>query len=263
MRVAVHTCLVSAAAVVLCVASLGCSGSAEGNVKLEEDPGFEYIPPEDPQDEPSSILICNYEWATSRDLEVVTYDDDPEEGGLSVYDFVDDVHMAAWITGHPTERAYRLRKRPGESSSQGIGRLLSEPCFGDGEEAVDVVRQVVIHRVPGQTPYEGLLWLLRADRTTHFLVDRDGVVYETLDPVHAAHAPTANNNVAIYVGLMAPRRTHEWLPRGHARALDSGCVGCVLGGGLARCPGERFAISAVRRRRRAHQLYDSGYASAG
>jgi len=178
------------------------------------------------------ILVCGLHKNLETDLDTVTYLD---EDGLSLYDFVhDESQLVTWMQHYPGGKAYRFRShRSGDASNSNpragqIGRAVSEPCFGNGEEAKDVIRQVVVQRAGGADASEALHNILRSGRSVHFVVDRDGTVYEALDPTHAAVAPTDNANFAIYVALVAPRRLHEWLPE---IVVEGGGLG--LSGALA------------------------------
>ena len=65
--------------------------------------------------------------------------------GLSLYDFAhSDAQMVTWMRDHPGGKgfAYRANKKAGSSGQKGmIGRAVSEPCFGNGEEAREVIYQ--------------------------------------------------------------------------------------------------------------------------
>lgn len=198
----------------LMLLACGPSGPGKAVVKEGGDPQIERIADPDATaaaEATPMLLVCGYNKVLEQPLDVVTYYDAPPQG-LSLYEFHVEDHLTTWLTLHPQDRGYALRIPVDGAQREAIGRAVSEPCFGNGELAADVIRQVVVHRAGGRTPTEALHNLLRQDRTTHFLIDRDGTVYQPLDVVHAAYGPTENTNFAIYVALIAPRRPSEWLP---------------------------------------------------
>lgn len=209
-----------------CGAGRGQGGGAtvgEGDPQIERVAGIEGISTE----VPPHILICGLHKNLVLPLEVATYNSDQD--ALSLYDFAhDEGQLQTWMAQHPGGRAWKVRQHPDDKGPRGaIGRQISEPCFGNGAEAEAVIRQVIVVRAGGADAGEALHNLLREGRSVHFLVDRDGQVHQTLDPVHAAIAPTEHANVAIYVAMVAPRRTAEWLPSVLVRGAAPGVAGAL------------------------------------
>jgi len=96
--------------------------------------------------------------------------------------------------------------------------------------------------------------LLRQGRTIHFLIEADGHVVQLLDPVHAALGvePQPHQDVAIYIGLVAPRRPAEWLPdvlsrgalpgvSGVSSTITAGAVSTSATRGVVPAPKDAFA----------------------
>ncbi|MDX9723938.1 MAG: hypothetical protein RBU37_24525 [Myxococcota bacterium] len=184
---------------------------------------------------PSHILTCGLIRPVDEKLLVHSYLDEPPFA-MSLYDFGHDAsQLNTWMEHSPGGRAFAFRKPPQAGAKDEIGRALTEPCFGNGEEAKNVVRQVVVQRAPGLDARRALDALLSEARSTHFVIDRDGAVFEVLDPVHAAIAPEANANYAIYVALVEPPRADEYLPPLMVEAMRVSTLGLLaLPAGLSK-----------------------------
>lgn len=186
----------------------GCSGAQQPIPELivEADPEIsstELSSPLATQKRPPMILACGYSVLLKPETKVVAYDEDPARA-MSLYDFNQDEHLTAWIERYPTGRGYAFR-----SSNDGreIGKQVSDLCFGNGDKAKDVISLIVIHDAPGHNASDALLRLLKQGITTHFLVDREGAIYQTLDPVHAAQNPEISKEIlngAVYIGVVSP-----------------------------------------------------------
>ena len=199
----------------------GCGGNQTEIVMPDGDPEIESLAAPENTPLPPHLLVCGYHKNLSEPLTVHTYNEPAP--AISLYDFSHSgAQMVAWMVKHPGGRAYQYRKRADGDQRAGIGRALSEPCFGDGDDADKVIRQIVIHRAAGADAVEAMGSLLRQGRTTHFLIDQDGVVHQALDPVHAAFAPTESSNSAVYIALVMARRPPEWVS---PLLADAGALG--------------------------------------
>ncbi len=184
----------------------GCSGTQQPVAEfiVEADPEIsstETSSSQAPQKRPPMILACGYSVLLKPDTEIIVYDEDPARA-MSLYDFNQDEHLTAWIERHPTGRGYAFRSL---GDGREIGKQVSDLCFGNGDQAKDVINQIVIHDAPGKDASDALLGLLKQGITTHFLVDREGVIYQVLDPVHAAQNPKVSKDIlngSVYIGVV-------------------------------------------------------------
>ncbi len=204
---AIPTLPLALAILSLCAA---CGATQGGQARLVDgEPEVQHLA--DNLEVPNHFLTCALHRIARTPYPIVTYLSGAPNA-LSLYDFSHDLgQLRTWNIHHPGARAFNYRRSGSSGEGTVIGRALSEPCFGNGSEASRVIRQIVIHRAPGDSPQEALHQLIYQGRTTHFIIAPDGTVFQPLDPVHAAVAPTPSANWAIYIALMSPRRTHEWL----------------------------------------------------
>lgn len=175
---------------------------------------------------PPHLLVCGLSSVLKRPADVVTYLSQRDDV-LSLYDFSDPSHLGVWGRVNEGARAYQLRTPP-DKSGPPIGRRTTDYCYGDGERAKGLVGQLVVHRAGGRDANEAVRSLLQTGRTTHFVIDRNGTIYQTLDPVHAAYAPgqKANATLGIFIALVSPRQPGEWAP---SMAMPGATAAAVLG----------------------------------